>query len=68
MASDERTAELHWQSATTLAQQIKRKKVSPVEVVDAILARIDKLNPTLNAMSRSPPRRRGARRGRPSAR
>ena len=49
MASDERTAELHWQSATTLAQQIKRKKVSPVEVVDAILARIDKLNPTLNA-------------------
>src|SRR5437588_7393582 len=49
MASDERTAELHWQSATTLAQQIKRKKVSPVEVVDALLARIDKLNPTLNA-------------------
>jgi aspartyl-tRNA(Asn)/glutamyl-tRNA(Gln) amidotransferase subunit A len=49
MASDDRTAELPWQSATTLASQIKRKKVSPVEVVDAILDRIDKVNPSLNA-------------------
>jgi aspartyl-tRNA(Asn)/glutamyl-tRNA(Gln) amidotransferase subunit A len=36
-------------SATELAGLIRRKKVSPVEVVDAVLARIDKLNPQLNA-------------------
>jgi aspartyl-tRNA(Asn)/glutamyl-tRNA(Gln) amidotransferase subunit A len=41
--------DLHWQPATTLARLIRTKKVSPVEVLGAILDRIDKLNPRLNA-------------------
>ncbi|MBI3030701.1 MAG: amidase [Candidatus Rokubacteria bacterium] len=41
--------ELCWMSATELAGAIKRKQVSPLEVIDAVLARIEKLNPTLNA-------------------
>jgi aspartyl-tRNA(Asn)/glutamyl-tRNA(Gln) amidotransferase subunit A len=40
---------LCWTPATELAAMIRRKKVSPVEVVDAVLARIDKVNPRLNA-------------------
>jgi len=32
-----------------LAALIRRRKVSPVEVVNAILSRIDRLNPHLNA-------------------
>jgi aspartyl-tRNA(Asn)/glutamyl-tRNA(Gln) amidotransferase subunit A len=35
--------------ATTLARAVRAKEVSPVEVVDAVLARIERLNPTLNA-------------------
>ena len=45
MASDE----LCWLSATDLAALIRRRKVSPVEVVDAVLERIERLNPQLNA-------------------
>jgi aspartyl-tRNA(Asn)/glutamyl-tRNA(Gln) amidotransferase subunit A len=45
MANDE----LGWMSAVELAAAIRRKKVSPVEVVDAVLARIERLNPKLNA-------------------
>src|SRR5262249_24351267 len=45
MASEE----LCWLSATDLAGLIRRRKVSPVEVVDAVLARIDRLNPQINA-------------------
>src|SRR5207249_2891663 len=36
-------------SAPELAALIRRKKVSPVEVVDAILTRIEKINPKINA-------------------
>ena len=43
------THDLSWMPATELASLIRRKKVSPVEVVDAVLARIDKVNPSLNA-------------------
>ncbi len=35
--------ELCWMSATDLARAIAKKRVSPVEILDAILARIDKL-------------------------
>ena len=49
MAREERADELSWLPATTLAGMIRRKKVSPVEVVNAILARIEALNPVLNA-------------------
>ena len=44
--SDER---LCWLPATELAALIRKKKVSPVEVVDAVLDRIAKVNPALNA-------------------
>jgi Asp-tRNA(Asn)/Glu-tRNA(Gln) amidotransferase A subunit family amidase len=36
--------------AVAMAEQIRRKKISPVEVVDAHLAQIEKLNPKLNAL------------------
>jgi aspartyl-tRNA(Asn)/glutamyl-tRNA(Gln) amidotransferase subunit A len=49
MAREERADELCWLPATTLAAMIRRKKVSPIEVVNAMLARIDALNPILNA-------------------
>jgi Asp-tRNA(Asn)/Glu-tRNA(Gln) amidotransferase A subunit family amidase len=41
--------DLCWMPAAELAAAIKRKKVSPVEVVRAVLARIERLNPILNA-------------------
>src|SRR5713101_9928994 len=42
-----------WQlSATELAQRIARRQLSSVEVVDAHLARIDAVNPALNAVVR----------------
>ena len=44
MANDE----LCWMSAADLAAAISRKKISPVDVVDAVLARIEKLE-RLNA-------------------
>ncbi len=45
MASED----LCWLSAVELAALIRARKVSPVEVVDAALGRIDRLNPALNA-------------------
>ena len=42
-------ADLCYLSATDLAVVIRTKQVSPVEVVDAVLARIEQLNPRLNA-------------------
>jgi aspartyl-tRNA(Asn)/glutamyl-tRNA(Gln) amidotransferase subunit A len=42
-------AELCYMPATEMVAAIKAKRVSPVEVVDAVLARIDRLNPRLNA-------------------
>ncbi|RMF89984.1 MAG: amidase [Nitrospinota bacterium] len=41
--------ELCYLSAIDLAEAIRTRKVSPVEVVDAVLDRIDRLNPRLNA-------------------
>jgi len=42
-----------WQlPATELAQRIARRQLSSVEVVDAHLARIDAVNPALNAVVR----------------
>src|SRR5262249_35452487 len=45
MASDD----LCWVPALELAELIRSKKVSPLEVTDAVLARIERVNPTLNA-------------------
>jgi aspartyl-tRNA(Asn)/glutamyl-tRNA(Gln) amidotransferase subunit A len=41
--------DLYFTSATELAALIRRKAVSPVEVIKAFLARIDTVNPQLNA-------------------
>ena len=41
--------ELCYTPATTLAAAIRAKEISPVEVTEAVLARIARLNPTLNA-------------------
>ena len=35
--------------ATELAAAIRDRRLSPVELVEAVLARIDRLNPRLNA-------------------
>jgi Asp-tRNA(Asn)/Glu-tRNA(Gln) amidotransferase A subunit family amidase len=42
-------SELTFLPAASMAEQIRQKKLSPVELVDAHLARIEKLNPKLNA-------------------
>jgi amidase len=36
-------------SAVSMAEQVRKKKISPVELVDAHLEQIEKLNPRLNA-------------------
>jgi Asp-tRNA(Asn)/Glu-tRNA(Gln) amidotransferase A subunit family amidase len=41
--------ELTFLSAVSMAEQIRQKKLSPVELVEAHLTRIEKLNPRLNA-------------------
>jgi Asp-tRNA(Asn)/Glu-tRNA(Gln) amidotransferase A subunit family amidase len=43
------TLDLHLLSAREIAAQIRRKKVSPVEVARAHLNRIERINPKLNA-------------------
>jgi amidase len=43
------TTNLCWTPATDLVTLIRRRKVSPLEVVQAVLARIEKVNPPLNA-------------------
>lgn len=44
-----KVAELCFWSATEMAAAVKKKKLSPVEIVDALLARIEKVNPKVNA-------------------
>jgi amidase len=43
-------ATLHYASARVLADAIRRKRVSSLEVVDACLRRIEQVNPKLNAV------------------
>lgn len=57
-ADDTRVAQLtdgtlHSASARVLAEAIRRKRVSSLEVVDACLRRIDEINPKLNALVES---------------
>lgn len=40
---------MHYDTLTDLSRRIRTREVSPVDVVDACLARIDALNPELNA-------------------
>ena len=41
--------------AVTMARQIREKKISPVELADAHLAKIEPLNPAVNAFVMSTP-------------
>src|SRR5215470_7773993 len=41
--------DLCWLPASELAPAIKRRKLSPVELMQAVLARIERVNPRLNA-------------------
>jgi len=41
--------DLNFLPATVMAAQIRKKKISPVELVEAHLAQIEKLNPKINA-------------------
>src|SRR5216683_1103183 len=41
--------ELNFLSAVSMAEQIRRKRLSPVELVESHLTRIEELNPRLNA-------------------
>lgn len=42
-------ADLHWLSLAEVATLMRRREVSPVEVTEACLARIEALDPTLNS-------------------
>jgi amidase len=42
--------ELAYVSATELAGRIRRREISPVEVMEATIARIEKRNPSINAL------------------
>src|SRR3977135_2409454 len=58
-------SDLNFLSAVSMAEQVHRKKISPVERVEAHLQQIERLNPSLNAfvhMDTDRPRRdaRGA--------
>jgi amidase len=44
------TADVAWLSATELAARIRRRELSPVELMDATLARIAERNPSLTAL------------------
>ena len=43
------TTDLCFTPATELAVMLRRRTLSPVEIMDAVLARIEALNPRLNA-------------------
>ena len=49
MADDLTQTELHWLTITDAARLIERRQLSPVELTDALLARIEALDPQLNA-------------------
>jgi amidase len=48
MASDE----FAYMSAAMIADQVRRRALSPVEIIDAWIARIERRNPSLNAFDR----------------
>ena len=41
-------SELHWLTASEIAARFAKRSLSPVELIDALLNRIDKLDPRLN--------------------
>src|SRR5215469_10543409 len=43
---------LHWLSATDAARQFAKRQLSPVELLSALLARVERLEPRLHAFIR----------------
>jgi len=41
--------DLHWLTITDAARLIERRRLSPVELTDALIARVEALDPQLNA-------------------
>ena len=60
--------ELHWLTIADAARLIETRRLSPVELTDALLARIEALDPQLNAFLCRRRNRRASRRKRPRAR
>jgi amidase len=50
LTSTDTASEIIWMSATKLAQLIREKKISATEAVQAYIARIEKVNPKINAV------------------
>ncbi len=48
---------LHTKTITELSTALSSRQLSPVELTEALLARIEKLNPTLNAFNLVTPER-----------
>jgi hypothetical protein len=53
--------ELHWLTIAEMARLIERRRLSPVELSEALLARIAALDPQINAFLLPSHRRPGAR-------
>ena len=45
-------------TATEMARRVRAREVSPVEVLDACLARVERLDPAINAVVTPNPRAR----------
>lgn len=43
--------ELHWLTATELLRRYRRRELSPVEVIQSVLARLERIEPRLNAFA-----------------
>lgn len=44
------TDELHWKTASELGRMYRLREVSPVEVIDAVLERMEQVHPSINIM------------------
>src|SRR6267154_6565132 len=49
------TTELHWLTIADAARLIEQRRLSPVELTDALITRIEALDPQLNAFLLPPP-------------
>lgn len=47
---DRQTTPIHYLSATEMARRIRKSLLSPVELLDALIQRIEIVNPQLNAL------------------
>jgi amidase len=59
-----RIDELSTMDATAQAELVRRRELSPLELVDAAIARIERINPAINAVITPPLRGRAQGRSR----